>query len=796
MDLHALTVLQFERILEILRSYSNSPGTRELIGTIRPVPHGADLISWHKLIAETLELLASDKPPPRVYIPDMNDIFVALRHEGRLLTPDALLFVAQLLRTSRETKRYLEKLPDEVYPRWREFRTHLISEQPLEQRIEDTFDDHGEVKDSASPKLERIRREILKQQDRIRGLMSSTVSSLSVSGLLREDSATIRNGRLVIAVRSDQRLKVRGIIHDQSASGATVFLEPEDAIPLNNELARLQAEERHEVRRILTELTEIVRNRSAEIRAAAHAMHEIDLALAKGRMAIEFGGRPAEFGAAGHLILRQARHPILVAQAIKEQMEQRLPRPVIPMDLELSPRLPMLVVSGPNAGGKTVVLKTVGLLAMMAQAGLPVTVGPGTIFPIFDVIYADIGDEQSIEASLSTFSAHIKNIVKILEGASHRDLVLLDELGAGTDPNHGSALGVVFLKRLLDRKCLTICSSHQEGIKEFAQIDERILPGSVEFDELRLCPTYILNLGRIGQSHAFHMARMLGIPSDIIAESHDWLDQRELEKDRLLSLLEAQELDLRRRLEDLENREKIVESTEMEMAHKLSEAERKAELLISEAEQTGLGLVKDLQQQFEAAVRLAAEGKINDEERRDIRRRLSQQREQLVNRLSECSSAPQIVIEFQRGDRVYIPRLRSEGIVINLDPFTVNVAGKRIQLNSSEIGGLRRASSAEKSLDVESVKVELDPSASAPEVSSRLYLLGMNIEDALQEADKYLERAMRADFPFVTLVHGVGTGALRNGVRAFLRTHKLVAGVREGVQSEGGPGVTIVHLRR
>ena len=665
----------------------------------------------------------------------------------------------------------------------------------LVDAINKSISERGEVLDSASEALGHIRSEMKVTHSRLMERMNRYLNDPATTSMLQEALITQRSGRYVLPLRAEFKGRIPAIIHDQSASGATLFIEPLAVVEWNNKMRELELAERDEVLRVLRGLSERVAEQAESLKASTEAMAALDFALMKARYAddlhatepelVPFAQDVPDFHPGSVIELRRARHPLLD------------PEKAVPIDVVFDRETFAVVLTGPNTGGKTVTLKTVGLLVLMAQSGLQIPAQSGSRLSVFKDVFADIGDEQSIEQSLSTFSGHIMQIVRILKRANQRSLVLLDELGAGTDPQEGSALARAVLSALLRRKITCMVSTHYPELKTFAHATRGVLNASLEFDVETLKPTYRLTMGLPGRSNALAIAERLGLDRDIIEDARQELNptdlraedlleeihrQRELtqanyaESEKLRRELEARQRELNARLEELE----------AEKSHILERAQDQAEQELEQVRQELAELRREMSRLRTSPAELAPLVEKLEE--------VAEKQEKIVRKKRQpritSSSGPLRV-----GEKVLVRRLKTEGVITALDGDEVEVqAGVlRMRLRPEEI--TRRVQADEEALEEPAKPVV--GRTQLPEVASpgmELDLRGQRVEDALDQLDAYLERASQAGLPFSRIIHGKGTGALRQAVREVLQTSRYVKRWEPGGEKEGGDGVSVVFF--
>jgi len=791
MDSKSRNTLELPKVLEALAALAHFSASKDLARRLAPSTDLPEVEARLTATSEARQLLQAN---PEHTIGGARDVRpLTDQAERRLsLEPSDFLLVRDSLVAGRTQARFLQQRTD-LFPVLARMAESIQIPEGLIDRISQVIDERGEVRDSASDKLAAIRRQQKVVHERLTSKLQAMLADSKIAGLLQEALVTQREGRFVLPLRAEHKGKLKGIIHDQSASGATLFVEPLSVVELNNDARQLALDERDEIRRILAELTEYVASERGPIDATVLALAEIDLALAKGRYAEALaaaapGIKPMPRRAADGQVrtsfsLLGARHPLLDPQA------------VVPIDLALEGGTRCLVITGPNTGGKTVALKTAGLLALMAQCGLHLPVETGSQLSVFDQVFADIGDEQSIEQSLSTFSGHVANIVRVLKAADERSLVLLDELGAGTDPQEGASLAIAILQELLARGSTTLIATHYPELKTFAHVTDGVRNASVEFDLESLRPTYRLTLGLPGRSNALAIAERLGLPPAIIEQARQRLSPDNLETEQLLDEIhrqrEAAEQSLtaaeaaRGQAEELRQELQLQrQAIEDERRSILDEARRAARQQMEAIEQASTALRGKLAragQSLEAVKAVEAEAEM-----------LAAPLEQPVERRRvEPAAQP---VEIRPGDRVYLATLGSEGILAELGEREVEVQiGKlRVRAGRDEVRPLAEAALAsDRRQEAKAVSVSV---AEGPPPAAELDLRGLTVEEALLELDRRLDSAFLAGMAVLRVIHGKGTGTLRQAVRTALDSSDYVASHRAGEQGEGGQGVTVVNL--
>jgi DNA mismatch repair protein MutS2 len=822
MNAHSLRVLEFDAVRALLAEHAACALGRERAEALAPLTELAEVRQRQAETTEAARLLDRTGQIPLGGIRDIRASVQVASIEG-MLEPSALLSVADTLAASRSLRAFLLKHEEEAPSLATVAR--FISEFPqIEAGVHAAIDQHGEVRDEASALLQRLRREAKVVHGRIMERLQSLLRSASHREMIQEPIITVRDDRYCIPVKSEWRSQFGGLVHDQSSSGATVFMEPTAVVELGNELRQIAIRERQEVERILRELTGRIGHAAGPINDTLAALGEIDFITARARLSqAQEAAEPLIEEAhedAPALWLRRARHPLLKGE-------------VVPIDVSLGERCRILVITGPNTGGKTVTLKTVGLLALMAQSGLHVPAESGSRLPVFSGIFADIGDEQSIQQSLSTFSGHITNIVTILAGveACRRAgdgpaLVLLDELGAGTDPTEGAALAKAILTHLLDRGALCIATTHYGELKEFAFTREGVENASVEFDLETLWPTYRLLTGIPGSSNAFTIAARLGLPEPVIAAARALvgtdqaqlaevierltLDQRAADEHRRVARRAQEDVEaLRARYErDLRQLRADREET---LRRARAEAERTLRAARAQAE-----AVREELRRIEREARQAGESRQVARLRQDLTRATQKAvelpPEEEPETLEPLPPSPPEHVRLdarppEPGEAVWIAVLNQRGVLLarqDGDRAQVQIGNMRTSVPYASLQRVAPLPGRREPVAA-GARVARAPAGGGPaadlqlqrraNISPEIHLRGQHVEEALLALDEYMDDACLAGLSPVRVVHGKGTGALKRAVWEWLRSHPNVEDFRLGEEGEGGGGVTVVRLK-
>jgi DNA mismatch repair protein MutS2 len=807
MDSKTLHVLEYDKILERLKSFCDFSASMDLARALQPT---ANFDEAQRLLNETTEarnlFTTSD-----IGIGGAHDIrpAVDLAARGGVLDPQQLLDIKTTLISCREIKKSLERKTDE-YPRLAQIAVTLPESHGIVDAITRIVSDRGEVLDSASPKLATLRREIKVAHGR---LMSRLQRYLTESAnKLQEPIITQRDGRYVIPLRAEFKGSINAVVHDQSSSGATLFVEPLPVVELNNAMRELQLQERDEERRILYELSVQVGEHREEFTYGVENLAVLDLIFAKAKYAEQLkasepvlhklsavsGQRSAknekqELKAESQMLisLLRARHPLLDSTT------------VVPINIDPKPGTRAIVITGPNTGGKTVSLKTVGLLVLMAQSGLHIPVQSGSELPCFHAVYADIGDEQSIEQSLSTFSGHITNIIRILKHIDQRSLVIFDELGSGTDPQEGAALARAILNHLLESGCTTLVATHYPELKTFAHSTEAVVNASLEFDIKTLRPTYKLTIGLPGRSNALAIATRLGLDPKIVEAARSDINPESLRADKLLDDIRKERNRTSREREKLEKARGKLETQTKEIDKRLEKIEDERREVLAKARAEGeleVAVLKSNIDSLKSQLRKAKQPldalKEIEEKVEAIEEKIESPVERQKSNIAVQSSVVNRHSAIQLGERVTVSTLNAEGVVTALGESDAEVQIGSLRVRARLVD-LQRKSSEPSQVISEPVAVSTQRSAvSAKSPGLEINLRGKLVDEGLDELDKYLERAYSAGLLFVRIVHGKGTGKMRDAVRKALKESSYVASFEEPKDNEGGAGVTVAKMSK
>ena len=785
-----LRVLEFPKILEMLAALAVTEPGREEARAVTPSGDADTVRRWQAETEEAATVIAYHGSSPMAWFTDVRP-FLKLAKAGGVLSPKALLQVADALKASRVVRSALVTDREDT-PHLTELGSRLMTNRGLEEEIFDAIISEDEISDHASPDLYDIRRQMRLLNDRVRDRLNNIIRSSTMQKYLMDAIVTMRNGRYVVPVKAECRQNVPGIVHDQSGTGSTLFIEPMAVVEAGNELKQWTLKEQKEIERILGAFSDRIAPDAELIANNLELLSRLDVIFAKAALARQMRAVPPKLNEEGHVRLIQARHPLIE------------PGKVVPSTLWLGEEFTTLVITGPNTGGKTVTLKTVGLLSLMAQAGLQIPAAYGSELSIFDEVFADIGDEQSIEQSLSTFSSHMTNIVEILRSVTPRSLALFDELGAGTDPTEGAALAMAILNHLLDIQVTTMATTHYSELKAFALGTPGVENASVEFNVETLQPTYRLSIGVPGKSNAFEISRKLGLPEFLIEDAGNRLSRdavrfedvianaeyhRQIaEKER--ELAEQAHLETRRLRDEAEKLQKeLAARRETELRKAKDEARR----LLQKAQRESEQIIADLKKQRASGVK--------EHELHALRAQLQGAIDDTTERIAAADDVGGVPTSLKVGDTVLLVNLNAKATVLT-EPdargeCTVQAGALKLKANMADMR-TAKPDKPEKPRGRQPARgsgggtgISVTPRAVRTECDVR----GMNLEEAIAEVDAFLDGALLNRLGQVYIIHGKGTGVLRSGIQQHLKRYSAVKSFRLGKYGEGEDGVTVVTLK-
>jgi len=789
MNKKALRVLEFDKIKDKLREKASSSLGKALVDDLTPSKDFDEIKSWIDETTEMNSMILSNGSFPIGPFMQM-DIFMKRAAIGSFLYPGELLQVSDTLRTARRVKQHIKKsnTPDMKYPIFHEFGEQLSAYRDIEERINISIIGESEISDKASSALSNIRRQIDKKNQAIRSKLNHIITSDSMQRYLQDSLVTIRDDRFVVPVRSEHKSHLKGIVHDRSSSGNTLYIEPMAVVELNNDLKELKLKEKAEIEKILKEITQEIYEVEETILINQVILKQVDFAVAKGKLSIDMRGMAPKLINERRIRLRNARHPFID------------PKDVVPSNVWLGKEFTTLLITGPNTGGKTVTLKTVGLLVLMTQAGLHIPADYGTEMSVFTNVFADIGDEQSIEQSLSTFSSHMTNIVTILDEMDEDSLVLFDELGAGTDPTEGAALAMAILSELYCKGIRTIATTHYSELKHFAFTKQGIENACVEFDINTLSPTYKLLIGVPGKSNAFEISKKLGLNDFVIDNARALVDNNSIEFEDILSSIETSRKDAEVERDEAIKLRLDAEKLKNQLQDKRDTIERRQDKMLTKAKDEANSILKKAKQEADEIIK-ELRG-LKSQNTKDDNKRIEEMRKKLKDSIGNTNqSLSQVEVasddipkDLKVGEPVYVISLDQKGEVAsqpdNKGDLTVRIGIMKMKVNVKQI---RRTKAEKKEKSFTSSRSFKSRSAT---LSTSVDLRGKNYEESIYELDGYLDDVSLSGLDQVTIIHGVGTGVLKSKLKVYFKKHPHIASFRDGEYGEGGAGVTIVKVKK
>ncbi|MEN6636034.1 MAG: endonuclease MutS2 [Clostridiaceae bacterium] len=776
------TTLEYDKILAILKQHLASEVGLEFAQKLRPATTLKESETLQEQTWEAESIYTRTGRTPISGFPDVREL-VGRMHASLFLSTRELLAIAQAMRAAREAKDVLQTGDENSL--LCNLANRLTSHRSAEEEIARCILEEDEISDNASAELNRIRRQMKIVGERVREKLNSMLKSITTQKYLQEAVITIRNGRYVLPVKAECRSQVPGLVHDQSSSGATLFIEPSAVVELGNENKRLLIDEKNEIERILSGLTAMIEPFADEIHMSCNVMGALDVIFARAIMARDFRAVRPKLNEAGRIRIVRGRHPLIARDR------------VVPVDIWLGETFRTLIITGPNTGGKTVTLKTVGLFSLMAMSGMFIPADEGTELSTFDNVFADIGDEQSIEQSLSTFSSHMTNTVRILSEADGRSLVLLDELGAGTDPVEGAALAQAILESLYDRNTLTVATTHYSEIKAFALMHAGMQNASMEFDVDRLCPTYRLFIGIPGKSNAFEISRRLGLSDAVIDRAQDFLQKKDVAFETVLSEAEQARRSAENDKEAIYKTRIETEKIKTELDKEKKKLEDEKTLLRQKAREDARRMVQETRQDMDKLiVQLRSIENIDQKQleravqtSRDAMRKTE---ERLYEQAIQRDTAGEAPASVHPGERVKLITLGQEATVLKpVDAKGEVLVQAGVMKLSVSINDIRPVEQKKKPQQT-SAKVSISQDRGS---ALSIDLRGNMVDDACLELDRFIDNALITGVHEFYVVHGKGTGALRTGVQQYLKNHPRVKTYRIGAYGEGDAGVTVVTLK-
>lgn len=792
MNQKSLRVLEFNKIVDILKTKVSSSLGLKYIENLTP---SSDYEEVKYMLEETSQAQGILLKRGSVGLNGIHDIEdKAKRAEiGTSLDPGSLIKIADTLRVARNLKNTLASSEEEEfnYPIIQGLSNSLYVYRDVEDKIYNAIVSEIEISDNASSELRDIRRRIVQKNQSIRSKLNSIISSTTYQKYLQDAIISVRGDRFVVPVKAEYRSYVSGIVHDQSSSGATLFIEPMSIVDMNNELRQLRLKEQEEIERILAELSALVGEISHDIISNQEILGKLDFAFAKGKLSIAMKAVEPNLNEDKFINIKAGRHPLLDAET------------VVANDIYLGRNFHTLLITGPNTGGKTVTIKTVGLFALMTQSGLHIPANYGSSMCVFDNVFADIGDEQSIEQSLSTFSSHMTNIVSILKDVTENSLVIFDELGAGTDPIEGASLAIAILEdvKMAGAKC--IATTHYTELKNYALTKEGVENAAVEFDVDTLSPTYRLLMGIPGKSNAFEISKKLGLSDYIISRAREFIDDSNIELEDVLQEAEKSRLKAIEEREEAEKLKAEIEKVKQEYDERLAKITSQRDKLIEQAKSEAFRITRGAKEEVDNIIKELRQME-NEMASKEKNRKIEALRKELSSSMGalqpsvESMIVPKVATKeiknLKPGDEVKVITLNQNGSVISVDERKKEaVVQIGIMKMTLPFKSLQKAKADVKTTVTKGTRNIIK--SKSGRVKSEVDLRGMNLEEAIMEVDKYLDDACVAGLEYVTIIHGIGTGVLKSGIQEVLKKNKHVKSQRPGQYGEGGAGVTIAVLK-
>ncbi|MDO8548547.1 MAG: endonuclease MutS2 [Ignavibacteria bacterium] len=775
-----LDKLEFSKILHYILVYCITEKGKKIIESLTPTNNPEIFLTEGKLVSEVKEILIKDIPPPINFLPDLETSLSQSKIEGVVLDAKKILEILGLLITSRNLLQYI-KGNGEIAPGLLQLSNRLYVDKVIEHHIQKVINENGEIKESASPRLSEIRKEVREKQDELIRSVNRLTKALKEKEIIREDYLTLRDGRIVIPVKAEHKRHIKGFIHSESASGQTVYIEPEETLEMNNDIVSLSFEERREIERILKELTKKIGTVANDLKKTHDTIGYVDSLFARAKYSIEIIASYPAVDNNQPLFIGDARHPILIK---KFGRAKTVPLNLVKKDWNV------IIITGPNAGGKTVVLKIVGLLSLMLQSGIHIPVSPDSNFHYFDNILVDIGDEQSIEDDLSTFSSHLSNINNILQKADSDSLVLLDEIGTGTDPTEGSALAVAVLLILRDKKALVFASTHHGNLKLIANDKEGFENAAMEFDTQNLKPTYVFKQGMPGSSYAFEVARRIGLEEDFLSLAKEYLETDKHKVEKFLVDIESKSRLVEEKLKQAERENSRLTGLSNLYKQNLDKLEKEKKKILAKTKEDAEEYIKDINKKFEKIVKDLKESKADKEiikTSQNIIKEIKEKNKTLLKEEPELIEAG----ELKEDDYVSVKGTSTVGRIIEIFPenkkATILVGTVKMNVPLKDIIHSKAAKSDERKMSAYSyIPAEAD---------MRIDIRGERPEEAEFEVTKFIDNAYAAGLDRIEILHGKGTGALKKMVKEILSHHNKVKTFYFAPIEAGGEGITIAELK-
>lgn len=783
-------LLDYTPVLDLIKGAALSPFASEALGDLRFMQHKGEIEIELTRVCELRDILINAAPFPLQVQNIEGDLEIA-GVDGNLLSCEALVRIADTLATCRKLRDYLAKRKDANPELWG-IALKIATYKDLEHELAAKVDFQAvQLKDTASPTLNQIRKEIARAEQAARKTLDNLFRKYAEKGYMQDSAMTITDGRLVFPVKSEHKNRIKGVVHNQSATGATFFIEPLESLQINNEIQHLKTRENREVERILRQLTALIHAELPGVRKNFNILVQFDVIHAKATFARDFNCVQPSFNDNNTIYILEGRHPLL-------RLHKKTADQVVPLNIKIDGDIKTLIISGPNAGGKSVAMKTVGLFALMLQSGIPIPAEPDSSMPVFDEIFADIGDFQSIEDDLSTFTSHIKGLCRILQDANSHSLVLLDEIGVGTDPNEGSALSIALLEELTRRGCKTLATTHHGNLKVFAFESDGVENGSMELDPETLQPSYRFKAGVPGSSYALEISRRMGLPENILSRSQEILGEKKYRVDRMLMELDKKSQKSQKLVDKLELDKIRLEGLSRLYRDKLEAVNREERMRRQEALEKAQAVLEASNALIEKTVREIREKQADKVAISSAKHAIKQQKDRILEELDELDETgfedkPSTSFTLANGMDVLWKTQNKVGTIIKIqegeEKVLLQVGSMNFWVPRRELAPAPQTKARQPARA--SVRIDTAPKSDVlPEIDVRGHLL----DEAVEKVDKFLDDAVLAGWGEVRIIHGKGTGALRRGLADFLETHARVKNKKIGAWNEGDLGVTIVEL--
>ncbi len=776
-----LDKLEYQKIISQIEKYCTTDSGKISINELLPFGSIEEVTKVGNQVNEAKEILICNDIPPLEYLPDLNEILARSRIQGTVLTSKQILDVLKLAESSRKLFQFL-KTKDESRSFFRELAADLFVDKVFEHHIGKIFTENGEVKDDASAKLKEIRIEIREKEASLKKQVQKLLKQFSESYLVQEEYITLRDGRIVLPVKSEHKRHVKGFVHSESSTGQTVYIEPEETLELNNEILSLGFAEKREIEKILRSLTERIGQLSTGLKKSLTAIAEIDSIFARAKYSLEIIGSHPTFDASKPLTLIDARHPLLIKRLGLHN--------TVPMSLKLD-GVNVVLITGPNAGGKTVTLKTTGLLVCLALAGIPIPAHPDSNLHMFNKVLVDIGDAQSIEDDLSTFSSHLTNIKHIIDEADENSIVLLDEVGTGTDPEEGSAIATGMLITLSSKNAKVLATTHHGGLKIIANQLDKFQNASMEFDGVQLKPTYRFHQGMPGSSYAFEVANRIGFDETFINLAKEYLDTDKTKIEDFLVSLEKKSKDLKEQLNNLERENIRLKGLTSLYQEKIEKLEEQKKTIIADAKVKAETYLNDVNKKIESAIKNIRESQAQKEIIKEERKKIEAIKKESAAMFKKEKKITKEETGFNVGDYASIKNTTSIGVISEIEKeknkAVLTVGTLKIKTKLTDLV----MSTKYESQHVRRKSFEIDQH----ELSYRLDIRGRRADEAEFEIIKFLDNAYVTGTDRVEILHGKGTGALKQLVQGILRNNHSVKNYYFADIEYGGDGITIVEFK-